>query len=372
MGTKAGVRATAFSALTAAVTVIPALTATPAMAAPTPVPTQAPAAARTVPVVDLGGLPGIAHNGASAINNHGDIVGSGYNGSYGSQGFRWSWGVLTALPATARAPFLINDAGQIAGSNPQRFSSTGFVIRAGGAVVDPGFVPADQNQHGLVVGTGPVTGGGTHAMTWQDGHTTDLGAPAGYSSQAIAVSGSGQILGELDRLDHQGVTFARWTNGHWAPLPNSGGRAVDINDRGDVVGWSTTPAGITHAVLWQGSHLVDLDPQGSVNSQAVDIDDAGQIVGVTFAPASDEGHILIWNGPHRTDLGTFGGSFTRPVAVNDQGDLVVATSTAAFRWYHGQTVRLGGTASPAAINNRGQVVGSVLLPDGTSHAALWN
>ncbi|CAO5234617.1 HAF repeat-containing protein [Frankia sp. AgKG'84/4] len=326
--------------------------------------------AAVVQPVDLGGLPGIASNGASAINDRGDIVGSGYNDPYSGHGFRWSRGVLTALPDTARAPFKINDAGQVAGNQPGRFYSPGFVIRPDATVVSLGFSVVDQGGNGQVLGTGPVTGGGTHAQLWREGHTFDLGAPAGYTSEARAISDNGWILGEVRRSDHQDGYDARWVQGRWVALPTNGFGA-DINGRGDVVGWSSTPSGDTHATLWQGNRAIDLDPQDPL-STAVAINDAGQILGSTFDPVTDLGHILLWDQGHRIDLGTFGGQFARPIALNGRGDVVVLTSTAAFRWSHGRTVRLAGSGVPTAINNRGQVVGTILRPGGTSHAALWN
>ncbi|KQC38100.1 hypothetical protein [Frankia sp. ACN1ag] len=362
MGAVRAIRVAAATTVMAAVTVTGTVLSTGVAAASPAGPVQP---------VDLGALPGITHNSATSINNHGDVVGSGYSSSFDSHGFRWSRGTFTALPDTARAPFLINDAGQIAGELPGRFSSPGFVIRPDGTVIDPGFTPVDQNEHGQVVGTGPVAGG-THAMSWRDGRTVDLGAPAGHTSEAIAVSDNGWVLGEVQRNDHHDDYFARWMHGRWVPLPGPNGRAVDINDRGDVVGWATNPAGNTHAMLWQRDRAIDLGPEDAALSEAVAINNAGQIVGSTFDPVTDAGHVLLWDPSHRTDLGTFGGSFARPIALNDRGDIVVATSTASFRRHHGRTVQLGGSAEPVALNNRGQVVGAVLLPDGSSHAALWN
>lgn len=153
----------------------------------------AAAPAGPVAPIDLGALPGITHNSAASINDRGDVVGSGYSSPYDSHGFRWSQGVLTALPDTARAPFPINDAGQIAGDLPGRFSSPGFVLRPDGTVVDPGFTPADQNGRGQVVGTGPVPGG-AHAMSWRDGRTVD-GPEDAALSEALAINNAGQIVG---------------------------------------------------------------------------------------------------------------------------------------------------------------------------------
>ncbi|WP_250643238.1 hypothetical protein [Frankia sp. AiPa1] len=324
----------------------------------------------TVSPVDLGALPSFTYVSATSINDRGDIVGSGYSAPYDTHGFRWSRGALTALPDTARGPLRINNAGQIAGSIPGRFYSPGFVLRPDGSVVHLDFSVSDQNERGQVVGTGPLTGG-THAMLWRDGHTVDLGAPAGQSSGARAISGNGWILGDVQTNDHAHDHSARWIRGRWVPLPTATGYGSDINNRGDVVGWAATPTGDTHAMLWQGDRATDLDPHDPL-STAVAINDAGQILGSTYDPATNVGHILLWDHGRRTQLGDFGGLFARPVALNERGDIVVATSTAAFRRSHGRTERLGGSAQPIAINNRGQVVGSTSLPDGTSHAARWD
>ncbi|MCM3882902.1 hypothetical protein [Frankia sp. R82] len=367
--------ATATTALVAAT--VAAMSTGVAVAAPPAAPPSAPAAASvpavpTVPPVDLGGLPGLLYTNATAINDHGDVVGSGYSSPYDNHGFRWSQGALTALPDTARAPFRINNAGQIAGTLPGRFYSPGFVLRPDGTVVALDFSTSDQNERGEVVGTGPVTGGGTHAKLWRDNHTFDLGAPAGHTSDARAISSNGWILGEIQDSSHGDDYFARWIRGRWVPLPTPSGYGSDINGRGDVVGWVTNADGVTHAMLWQGDHAIDLDPTDPL-STAVAINDAGQILGDTFDPVTNIGRILLWDHGQQIDLGTFGGLFTRPIALNQRGDIIVGTSTAAFRRSHGRTVQLGGVGAwPAAINNRGQVVGTIQAPDGTSHAALWN
>lgn len=384
--TAAATATTALVAATvAAVSAGVAVAATPTSSTPTAAPTTtagAPPATRvppvpsvpvvrTVPPVDLGGLPGLRYSSATAINDRGDVVGSGYSGSYDSHGFSWSHGVLTALPDTARAPFRINNAGQIAGTLPGRFYSPGFVRRPDGTVVALDFSTSDQNERGEVVGTGPVAGGGSHAKLWRDNHTFDLGAPAGHTSDARAISANGWILGEVQNSSRSDDYFARWIHGRWVPLPTPSGYGSDINSRGDVVGWATNADGVTHAMLWQGDRAIDLDPSDPL-SQAVAVNDAGQILGDTFDPVTNIGRILLWDHGQRFDLGTFGGLFARPIALNERGDVIVATSTAAFRRANGRTVRLGGSANPTAINNRGQVVGSILLPGDTSHAALWN
>ncbi|WP_217465668.1 hypothetical protein [Candidatus Frankia nodulisporulans] len=293
--TTALVAATVAALSTAVAVAAPPAAPPPPPAAPPPPPaaTIAPPATSgppltTVPPVDLGGLPGLRYSSATAINDRGDVVGSGYSGSYDSHGFSWSHGVLTALPDTARAPFRINNAGQIAGTLPGRFYSPGFVRRPDGTVVALDFSTSDQNERGEVVGTGPVTDGGSHAKLWRDNHTFDLGAPAGHTSDARAISTNGWILGEVQNSSHTDDYFARWVRGRWVPLPTPSGYGSDINSRGDVVGWATNADGVTHAMLWQGDRPIDLDPSDPL-SQAVAVNDAGQILGDTFDPVTNIG-----------------------------------------------------------------------------------
>jgi len=78
----------------------------------------------------------------------------------------------------------------------------------------------------------------------------------------------------------------RWTGGAAYALPTLGGgtsAAVDVNDRGDVSGFSVTPAGEAHAVAWRRGVLVDLGPAGA-DSGAGAINQAGQLIGSAATP----------------------------------------------------------------------------------------
>ena len=56
--------------------------------------------------------------------------------------------------------------------------------------------------------------------------------------------------------------------------------ANDINDRGDIVGWSFTAAGAEHAFLFTGGSMTDIGPSISKGwSAATGINNAGKIVG---------------------------------------------------------------------------------------------
>jgi len=62
-------------------------------------------------------------------------------------------------------------------------------------------------------------------------------------------------------------------------LGGSDSQAHGINQRGQVVGVSTTSAGVGHAFLWEKGTMVDLGTLGGNFSQAMGINVQGLIVG---------------------------------------------------------------------------------------------
>jgi probable HAF family extracellular repeat protein len=154
--------------------------------------------------------------------------------------------------------------------------------------------------------------------------------------------------------------------------------AYAINPRGQIVGYSLTPSGETHAFLWQDGVMRDLGTPGGRFSYAMGINAAGQVVGYGDS-ASATTHALLWEDGKMEDLGTLGGA-SEARAINAAGQIVgsssvFGTGSHAFLWEKGVMVDLGtvpgGTASGAdAINSAGQVAGAVFA-GGDFHAALW-
>ena len=116
------------------------------------------------------------------------------------------------------------------------------------------------NARGHVIGdsdtgTGIAGTGEGHGFVWEHGEMTDLGS-LGFGTNFL-----GQVVGVGDKN-----------------LQST--RAVAINGRGDVVGWSTTGTGRTHAFVWQNGRMIDLGTlKGDVESGAVALNDHGQIIG---------------------------------------------------------------------------------------------
>ena len=162
--------------------------------------------------------------------------------------------------------------------------------------------------------------------------------------------------------------------------------ATGINARGQIVGQSAESiAAEVHLILWEKDALmVDLGfaPDGGhINTAA--INNRGQLVGTIV-----EGQVLGREYHPQHGLRAFvwrGGEFIyledapdRPAAINDRGQVVGQRTDEAGRsvpvlWTNGVVVEIetpGESAYVSDVNNRGQVVGSYVIGV-RSHAFRW-
>src|SRR6266545_3092383 len=91
--------------------------------------------------------------------------------------------------------------------------------------------------------------------------------------------------------------------------------------------------------------IIDLGTLGGSNSKAVDINDKGQVIGESTTLSGDT-HGFIWQEGLITDIGTLGGSYTKPIHINNKGQITGESATAsgaihAFIWQEGQITDLG-------------------------------
>lgn len=287
-------------------------------------------------MIDLGINPGGTFSSAGGMNERGQVVVYGDTAT-GSAAFVWKAGVRTAIPAPGIGQVragAINEAGTVIGSDVDAADrQIGFLWRNGTRTDLGTLVPALINDAGTVVGTVAQADGSHRVVRWVKGVRTNLGtigapgygAPylvdltergdvaayaatdagfrayvrragaaswralpglpgatdvrvSGINEDGLAVGTSNTGPGTLQRA----VTWRN--NGPAKALPTLGGETSgtsQVNDRGDISGFSGVSGGGTHAVLWRRGVLVDLGPAGP-DSFAGALNERGQTVGSAY------------------------------------------------------------------------------------------
>jgi probable HAF family extracellular repeat protein len=224
-----------------------------------------------------------------------------------------------------------------------------------------------------------------------------------YNTKTGRPDGLTQLLNGRDAIVVDGVQIDLGTLGGENSFMNWG----EINDRGQIVGYSETGAldpngedvcgfGTNKSCLpflWQDFHIEALPTLGGNNGQASAINNRGQIAGTAETGASAPGcptHLVslpvLWEKGKPKALPTVAGdSDGEAFWINDLGQAVGQTSNCSTGATHAVSWRNDTLHSAAALpdynngavawgnNDRGQIVGSVGSPDGgsTQYAALW-
>ncbi len=249
---------------------------------------------------DLGLLTLLDEGFALGINDSGSAVGSA-----GAAALWSPAGALSYLPlpdgASFSQAFCVNDAGQAVGECWLGTTHVGNYITVWNGADDPLTLGEGCgigiNSAGTVVGFTKGAGGTHQAFVWSP--TGGMIALAGgISSEANAISGSGQVAGAI--CDGVGTWACTWSPaGDLTLLDNLPGAiastANGINSSGAVVGCSDTGEG-TFAVVWQpDGSIIKLDRlPGDTGGTAYGINDAGQIAGCSLDKCYNP-RAVIWN-----------------------------------------------------------------------------
>jgi probable HAF family extracellular repeat protein len=161
-------------------------------------------------------------------------------------------------------------------------------------------------------------------------------------------------------------------------------RAEEITEDGVISGYASIASGAVYPVLWIDGAIQDLGAPPFGGGKAVGVNNTGQVVvKAEGSPQSFRG--FLWEGGTWTDLGLLPGrNECIPEAIDNDGRIVGTCLTlgggnaAAFIWDAGEMTDLGtlsGTARAYGINQMGQVVGHCWANqpggNGEQRAFLW-
>lgn len=341
--------------------------------------------------------------------------------------FQWQEGVLTDLGVLpggdASTTTWISDSGLIAGQarngvvDPLVPGLPEFraVLWKDGKPIDLGTLGGNESSAFSVSDRGQVVGVATNstpdpfsflatqlrAFLWQDGAMQDLGTLGGPEAWALFVNERGQVAG----FSTTNATFNPatgslttdpflWEQGTMLDLGTLGGTLgspYGLNSRGQVVGTSNLAGDLTyHPFLWPGvnSKMEDLGTLGGSFGIAMGIDDAGEVVGI--ATNENEAFLaFLWKDGVMTNVGTLNGyDCSGAFHINSKGQIVGNSFPCAsgpdgpahgFLWQNGLMTDLNAFVPPGSsltlsfagfINDRGEIAGVGVLPDGNGHAVL--
>lgn len=321
-----------------------------------------------------------------AINERGQVVGTrgfGYMFERNSA-FLWSNGRLIFLPPlpghTRSSASSINNNGQVVGiswrgrwwpQDDERFVAViwrGNLVRTLGAPEEAlSSSPAGINERGQVILNKGLEDPSGPARLWANGQTITIAEDA----VASAINSSGDVVGTV-KVDKKTSRPFLWRAGKLrtlATIPGyDSGSAVDINDRGQVVG-SLAGARRSTGFLWTSGRVKPI----AVGGPAM-LNNRSQIVSVwnDYPPQ----WLFSQNGK-RVHKGS--GVAT---ALSDRGQVAIAFETpdgnsVARLWDNGHLTRLprlrgDESAVPLALNNRNQIAGlSCTLDSSVSHLWFW-
>jgi probable HAF family extracellular repeat protein len=359
---------------------------------------------------DLGTLPGGGSSFAYAVNGRGLSVGQSQNGSIDP---------LTGTPEVRGVLWQKNrilDLGTLGGnaSNANAINDQGQVVGAATNTTSDRFANVPQVACHVLTTTGSCSGltfafnslfsnstTETRAFLWESGLMNDLGTLGGPDSSALTINNYGEVAG--------------WSYTSYVANPTTGAPTVDpffwdpedgkmvdlgglggtfgapffMNNRGQVIGVSNLAGDlVVHPFVWSKSEgMGDLGTLGGTYGHPNWINDDGEIVGFSDLAGDQTGHAFLWRHGLMTDLGTLG---TDPASeagsINSHGQIVGGTfifggpDLRGWLWENGgpivdlETLVLPGSGLTVIagnlINDRGEIAGRGMLPNGDTHAVL--
>ncbi len=260
------------------------------------------------------------------LDDAGNVVGSSFvSGNRDFHAALWrqgrpplDLGTLGGEDSSARG---INENGWIVGraktSNQTDFDFSAFLWR-NGQMINLGYLGTGDfaeaygiNHLNQVVGRSAIdhVGSTKRAFLWQDGEMVELArTPDNPSTEAIAINNAGLIVGQAWSNEWTTWRPVIWENGGIVDLgtfrfDNGGdGVCIDVNEAGDVVGYTSRDFETNQAFIYHNGRMRRLPEKPRwTNSFAWSINDNRQIVGACRTKRTgvlqDVGCIWEWEKP---------------------------------------------------------------------------
>ncbi len=295
-------------------------------------------------ITDLGIMPGFDESRATALNDEGQVIGTLRRGDFDFKpyGFHWREGMISGSGDVI--PNSINNKGQIAGISRKIYLE--FIAYG----EKPRSSPRSNTVHwGQAISENGQTVGFSQFTNWN--------VPSKSKRQPFI----------LESDERSSLTI---------PEGYDAGEAMGINSQGMVVGnvWSRDVSD-KHAIVWQDDevrHLGELT--GFHNTEAITVNDSGHVLVKAFQARFAE---LLRQSTGAGDLHQLTEEVAR-IPANAWG-----FKHQPYLWNSGQWQEINGMRFAHALNNQGQVVGSILIdpktasgPSGPNeragnHAAFW-
>jgi probable HAF family extracellular repeat protein len=223
-----------------------------------------------------------------------------------------------------------------------------------------------SSDAGHVAGRAYPPQGKQQAYLWYNGVTTYLGTlyPDDYESYGDDVNNHGDVVGYSHRYRGDPIAVL-WRDGEVIDLRlGQASYAKAINDAGQIVGYFRPSPSTSDAFIWEDGVVTRL---GMLGGAAYDINEAGVVVGRYYNGAA--GHAFLWRDGVITDLGTLGSTSSVATGINDLDQVVgnfrrpgASDRYHAFLWEDGELTDLGAAwgfdeSRAWVINDRGQILG---------------
>jgi probable HAF family extracellular repeat protein len=225
-------------------------------------------------------------------------------------------------------------------------------------------------------------------VLWNNGFTL-LATDSNRHDTATAISPQGVVAGVSEPLAGSpgpalnALVFWIYTV-RSARNPSAETLAIySLNNQLQAAGTKSTEEDGEHPALWTLTGTFDLPTQGNLGGAALDINSRGQVVGYSrLSPDNDSTTAALWTVSGLQQLGGLGGAHSSANAISETGIVVghstLATTEDVFHaWYYEGQMPIdlgtlgGGNSLARDINTFRQIVGWSQDASGAQRAVLW-